>query len=271
MTGLSFRERIQQGLLQAPGAYDALGAKIIEAEGFETVYMTGYGTAAAAGLPDLGLLTMTDMVRNATRIAQAVDIPVIADADTGYGNEANVARTVQDFERAGVAAIHIEDQAWPKKCGHMKEKRIVDTVEMVAKLKAAVDARASKDFLIIARCDAIAVEGFDAAIDRARAYGEAGADVLFVEAPETREQVAEIPKRLPDWPHLINLAPRTPNFSANELEDLGYSIAIYPGICFVAALEACEHAVRDLKRTGMCPDMEHWRERFDEINRFLGA
>ena len=267
----SLRTRLGKGLLQAPGAYDALGAKVIEAAGFEAVYMTGYGTAAAAGLPDLGLLTMTDMVRNAERIARAVGVPVIADADTGYGNEDNVARTVEEYERAGVAAIHIEDQAWPKKCGHMADKRVVAKDEMVTKVKAAVAARSSEDFLIIARCDAVAVEGFEAALDRARAYGEAGADVLFVEAPETEEQVAAIPERLPQWPQVINLAPRTPDLSADRLAELGYAIAIYPGLCFVAALEAYEHAVRTLKETGAQQDLALWRTRFEEINRFLGA
>lgn len=261
----------RDGLLQVPGAYDALTAKIIEAQGFDAVYMTGYGTAASAGLPDLGLLTMTEMVQNAGRIVQAVEIPVISDADTGYGNEVNVARTVREFERAGISAIHLEDQTWPKKCGHMEGKRVIETGEMVDKLKAAVDARSSSEFLIIARCDAIAVEGFDAAIDRAQAYADAGADVLFVEAPETHEQVEAIPKRLPDLPHLINLAPKTPDFSAEELQTLGYSLAIYPGICLVAALEACTEAVEELKRTGVRPNMEAWRTRFDEMNRFLGA
>jgi len=172
----------------APGAYDALTARIIEQAGFPAVYMTGFGTSASLlGRPDVGLLTMTQMVDNARRIAQAVDVPVISDADTGYGNPLNVIRTVQEYERAGVSAIHIEDQIMPKKCGHMENKQVIASAEMEEKIRAATEARATDDFLIIARTDSRAVEGFESALRRARAYREAGADVLFVEAPQSED------------------------------------------------------------------------------------
>ena len=260
----------QNGLLQAPGAYDALTARVIVAAGFPVVYMTGYGTAASHGYPDIGLVTMTEMVANAARIVEAACVPVIADADTGYGNHANVKRCVREFERAGVAAIHLEDQTWPKRCGHMEGKEVVPVGEMVSKLKAAVDTRHSEDFLIIARSDAIAVEGFEAAIERGHAYAEAGADILFIEAPVDREQLAEIPRRLPQRPQLVNLAPRTPLCSKDELETFGFALAIYPGLCLTAALTACMAEAEHLKKTGLPRDPGNWRERFDERNDFFG-
>ncbi len=187
MKGRMIKELMARGeLVQAPGVYDALSAKIVEARGFNAVYMTGYGTSAGQlGLPDLGFITMTEMVLNAGRIADAVEIPLIADADTGYGNPINVIRTVREYEKAGVAAIHIEDQTWPKRCGHMAGKSVIEVKEMVGKIKAAVDARRNEDFLIIARTDAIATDGFDQAIERGHLFAEAGADVLFIEAPGT--------------------------------------------------------------------------------------
>jgi 2-methylisocitrate lyase-like PEP mutase family enzyme len=168
----------------APGAYDALTARLVEQAGFEAVYMTGFGTAASLlGRPDIGLLSFSEMVDNARRIVRAVEVPVIADADDGYGNPINVIRTVQEYEAAGVSAIHIEDQVSPKKCGHLEGKEVIEASEMVEKVRAAVEARQSEDFVIIARTDARAVEGMDRALKRARLYREAGADVLFVEAP----------------------------------------------------------------------------------------
>ena len=264
------KDRIDEGpLLVAPGVYDGLSASLAARAGFEAVYMTGYGTAAAHGYPDLGLLTLTEMVRTAAGIVSTVDVPVIADADTGYGDARNVARTVCEYERAGVAALHLEDQDWPKKCGHMADKRLVSTGEMVDKIKAAVDARTRDDLLIIARTDAIAVEGFDAAIERAQAYAQAGADVLFVEAPENRNQVEAIPKRIPERPHLISMAPRTPSLSVSELEKLGYRIAIYPGICLVAAITAGLEQLHHLQQTGEQQNLKEWSERFDEFNEML--
>lgn len=266
-----FRELLagRSGLIAAPGAYDGLTAKIIAAAGFDVVYMTGYGTAASHGLPDRGLLSFSEMVQNAARIVDACGLPVIADADTGYGDGGNVARTVREYERAGVAAIHIEDQAWPKRCGHMNGKRLVSMSEMIAKVRAAIDARRDDHFVIIARTDAIATEGFEAALDRAEAYGKAGADMLFVEAPVETGQMIDIVRRLPDWPHVINVAPRTPAVPAGLLEAAGYAVALYPGVCFAAAMQACSDAVEDLRQTGEQPNLETWRDRFDEWNVFL--
>ena len=272
MKRTKLKEMIEGGeLVQAPGVYDALTARIVESRGFSAAYMTGYGTAASHfAYPDIGLLTMTEMVENASRIADAIAIPLIADADTGYGNPMNVVRTVRAYERAGVAAIHIEDQVWPKRCGHMSGKRVIDASEMAGKIKAAVDARRDENFLIIARTDAIATNGFDHAIERGRLFAEAGADVLFIEAPVSREQVEKIPRLLPERFHLINLAPRTPNFSSRELKEMGYAIAIYPGICLAGAIAGCLEEIKKLKDTGTQTNFADWVQSFSELNDFLG-
>ena len=229
----------------APGCFDALGARLIEQAGFPAVYMTGFGTSAALiGRPDVGLLAMTEMVDNARRIVEAVDLPVIADADTGYGNPINVVRTVREYERAGVAALHIEDQVAPKKCGHMEGKQVVPADEMVEKVRAAVDARVSTDLLIIARTDARAVEGLDAAIDRAGRYREAGADILFVEAPQSVDEIRAVAAAFPAVPLLFNYAEggKTPPIEHAFLAELGYAIVIFP----IAALLAATRAMRDV-------------------------
>jgi len=255
-------------LIMAPGAFDALTARIIEEQGFPAVYMTGYGVSAALfGLPDRGLLTMTEMVQSASRICDAVDIPLIADADTGYGNPLNVKRTVSEYEKCGIAAIHIEDQTWPKRCGHMDGKSTISLEEMTGKIKAAVDTRVN--MLIIARTDAIATNGFDHAIERAFAYAEAGADILFIEAPTTVEQVENIPKRFDLRPLLINMAPRTPPISAEVLETLGYSIAIYPGACLTSIIPALNNDIRSLKETGLQKDLKETIYSFADLNNFL--
>ena len=259
-------------LIQAPGVYDALTAKIAEAGGFNAVYMTGYGTTAAHfAYPDIGLLTMTEMVENARRIAAVVQVPLIADADTGYGNPINVVRTVREFEKAGAAAIHIEDQVWPKRCGHMAGKQIIPASDMVGKIKAAVDARRDEDFLIIARTDALATDGFEHAIERGHLFAEAGADILFIEAPVSREQVEEIPRRITGKPLLLNLAPRTPNFSSKEINDMGYAIAIYPGICIAGAVAGCIDEIKRLKETGSQRNLMDFMQAFVEMNNFLGV
>jgi len=272
MKRIRLKELIGSGeLVQAPGVYDALTARIVESRGFNAAYMTGYGTAASHfAYPDIGLLTMTEMVENASRIANAIAIPLIADADTGYGNPMNVVRTVREYERAGIAAIHIEDQMWPKRCGHMSGKRVIEASEMAAKIKAAVDARIDENFLIIARTDALATHGFDHAIERGHLFAEAGADILFIEAPVSREQVAMIPKLLPEKSHLLNLAPRTPNFSSRELKDMGYAVAIYPGICLAGAITGCLTEINKLKDTGTQTNFVDWVESFSELNDFLG-
>lgn len=267
---LKLKKLLDSGeLVQAPGAYDGLTARLVEEAEFPAVYMTGYGTAASYGLPDEGLIGRDEMLHNATRIVQAVDVPVIADADTGYGNPVEVARTVAEYESAGVQAIQLEDQTWPKRCGHMEGKSLVSTNEMVEKLRAACEARSSEDTLIIARTDAIAVEGFDAALERASVYAEVGADILFVEAPENREQLQEIPGALPQRPHLVNLAPRTPSCNANELQAMGYSLAIFPGVCFMAQLQASRAALQSLREMGIQDNLSQWSNEFKKINTFL--
>ena len=259
-------------LIQAPGAYDALTAKIAQHLGFPAVYMTGYGTSVSKlGLPDLGFLTMTEMVDNAGRMADAVGIPLIADSDTGYGNPMNVFRTIREYEKAGVAAIHLEDQIWPKRCGHMAGKNVIPADDMAAKIRAAVDARQDPDFVIIARTDALAVNGMEDAIDRAKMYQDAGADVLFVEAPQTPEQMAEIPQKLKGVPLLINMAPLTPNLPARELKDMGYKIAIYPGLCLAAAITGVIEEVKKLKETGKQTDITEWIQSFADLNEWLEA
>jgi 2,3-dimethylmalate lyase len=257
-------------LVVAPGVFNPLTAMIAESQGFEAVYMTGFGTATMNhGYPDLGLITMTEMVQNAARIASCVGIPVIADADTGYGNPINVVRTVQEYERAGVAAIHMEDQVWPKRCGHMTGKAVIEADEMAAKIRAAVDARNDPDFLIIARTDALATHGFEHAIERGRLYGEAGADVLFIEAPTTVEEMALIPRRLPEKPHLVNMAPRTPNLPIADLKNMGFSIALFPGICLAASIAACIEELQGFKENGKQRDFGDWIQSFSELNDFL--
>ena len=236
----------QPGLLVAPGAYDGLSARLIAQAGFSAVYMTGFGTAASVlGQPDVGLLTMSEMVGRAAALAAVVgDLPLIADADTGYGNPINVRRTVREYERAGAAAIHIEDQVWPKKCGHMEGKQVIPTDEMVQKIRAAVEARQDPDFVIIARTDANAVYGLEDALRRGRAYREAGADVIFIEAPRSMEELRSIAQAFPDVPLLYNWAEsgKTPLLSLEEIHALGFKLVIFP----VSLLFAATHALLDL-------------------------
>ncbi len=259
-------------LVQAPGVYDALAAKIVQSQGFNALYMTGYGVSAGMfGFPDLGLVTMTEMVNSASRIADSVDIPLIADADTGYGNPINMVRTMREYEKAGVAAIQLEDQTWPKRCGHMAGKSVIDAREFVGKIKAAVDARKDPNFLIIARTDSLATDGFEHAIERAHMFAEAGADILFVEAPVDKEQVEKIPKALTERPLLLNLAPRTPNFSVEEIKSMGYAVVIYPGVCLAAAITGCIEELKRIKDTGRQRDFSDFISSFVELNNFLGV
>jgi 2-methylisocitrate lyase-like PEP mutase family enzyme len=237
------------GMTIAPGAYDCITAKLIADAGFEVVYMTGAGTAAAHGFPDYGLLTMSEMVGNASKIAATVDRPVIADADTGYGNELNVVRTVHEYARHGVAAIHIEDQVFPKKCGHLDNKEVIPADDYIAKIRAAADARGSSDFIVIARTDSRAVIGFDEAIKRANAALAAGADVAFVEAPQTMEEVAAVPK-LVKGPCLLNVVRRgkTPTIELKDAEAMGYKIAILPTLLFRGVIGCCEELLAEVKK-----------------------
>lgn len=250
----SLREMFDAGeMVLAPGCYDALGARLIEQAGFPAAYMTGFGSAASRlGRPDVGLMSMPEMVDNARRIVSAVDIPVVADADTGYGNSINVIRTVQEYESAGVAALHLEDQVMPKKCGHMEGKLLVPVAEMAAKLAAAVAARRSADFLIIARTDARAVEGLDAALSRARAYREAGADALFVEAPQSESEIEAVAEAFPDVPLLFNYAEggKTPAVNYEFLRSLGFALVIFPLTLLLSATGAMRAALGRVKSDG---------------------
>jgi 2-methylisocitrate lyase-like PEP mutase family enzyme len=242
------------GMPVAPGAYDGIGARLIEQAGFGAVYMTGAGTSAARGYPDFGLLTLSEMVENAATMARSVGIPLIADADTGYGNELNVTRTVREFQARGVAAIHIEDQVSPKRCGHLDGKEVVSREAFVSRIRAAVEARRSDAFMIIARTDARAVLGLDEAVWRANAALEAGADMAFVEAAQTLEEVAAVPRRV-QGPCLLNVVPggRTPVFDLREAETMGYKLAILPGLMLKAAIEAGDAALAALKATHTAP------------------
>lgn len=243
---------VQQGLLVAPGAYDALSARLIAQAGFPAIYMTGFGTAASVlGQPDVGLLTMSEMVSRAAAFAAVVgDRPLIADADTGYGNPINVRRTIREYERAGVAAIHIEDQVWPKKCGHMEGKQVISVDEMVQKIRAAVDARQDPDFVIIARTDANAVYGLEDALRRGRAYREAGADVIFIEAPRSIEELRAIAQAFPDVPLLYNWAEsgKTPLLPLEEIHALGFKLVIFPVSMLFAATQALLDLLEALKQ-----------------------
>jgi 2-methylisocitrate lyase-like PEP mutase family enzyme len=239
------------GYTMAPGAYDTLTARLVQLAGFEAVYLTGGGYSRANGYPDLGLLSESEIVAWLSRTADAVEIPVIADMDNGYGNAINVVRAVRDFEKAGVAGFHLEDQMSPKKCGHYEGKEVVSAHEMSGKIKAAADTRRDADLVIIARTDARAIEGLNAAIDRANAYLEAGADVAFVEAPQTVEEIAAIPKAV-KGPVLINIfeGGKTPVVPAAKLEALGYRIGIYPSQTHRAAIRAAQDALQVLKEDG---------------------
>lgn len=244
----------EEQLIVAPGAYDGITARLIETAGFPAIYMTGAGTAATFGYPDYGLLTMNEMVENAGRMTAAVSLPVIADADTGYGNELNVVRTVREYERTGVAGIHIEDQGFPKRCGHLDDKEIIPLDDYLAKIRAAVEAKRDQDFMIIARTDSRAVAGLDEAIRRANAALSAGADMAFVEAPQTMEELAAVPK-LVKGPCLLNLVRlgKSPDIDLATGREIGYRLAIVPGLLFTCVVGACETALAELKQTGRHP------------------
>jgi 2-methylisocitrate lyase-like PEP mutase family enzyme len=268
----------------APGIADGLSARLVAQAGFEAVYASGGAISRSAGLPDLGLLSSTEIVARLESIVDVTELPVIADADTGYGNALNARRAVRAFERAGVAALHLEDQTFPKKCGHYDDKSLVPVAEMVQKLKAARDALHDPDFVLIARTDAIAVEGFEAAIDRASAYVEAGADMVFVEAPTTEEQIAEIARRVPGW-KLINMfqGGKTPLLPTRRLAELGYQLVIIPSDLQRAAIAAMRRALQCIADDGstaaMAGDMVTFKEReavigtdgYQELDRRFGA
>ncbi len=253
----TFADMIKSGpMVVAPGAYDCITARVIEQAGFPCVYMTGAGTSAAHGLPDYGLLTMTEMVANARRITSCINVPLVSDSDTGYGNELNAFRTVQEFERAGVSAIHIEDQVFPKKCGHLENKELIPAEDYFAKIRAASAAKRSKTFQIIARTDSRAVAGFDEAISRANGALAAGADMVFVEAPRTLEEVAQVPK-LVKGPCLLNMVlnGKTPLPILADAERMGYRISILPGMLLSNIIGLCDKLLAEVKETGKVPGM----------------
>ena len=260
-------------MIVAPGAFDPLSARLVEEAGFPAVYMTGFGTSAALlGRPDVGLLTMTEMVGNAGRIAACVDVPVIADADTGYGNPLNVIRTVGAYEAAGVAGIHIEDQVAPKKCGHMEGKLVIPAEEMAEKVRAAADARSQPEFVIIARTDARAVEGLDRALQRGRMYREAGADVLFIEALTSEAEAEEAVRAFPGVPLLFNWAEggKTPPIGLDRLKEMGYRIVIFPIGTLLAATGAMRRILQEIARAGTPAAIMHELPTFAEFVDFIG-
>ncbi len=260
-------------LLVAPGAYDALSAKIIAQGGFDAVYMTGYGASASVlGAPDVGLLTMSEMLKRAGDIVEAVKIPVLADGDTGFGNAINVRRTVREYEKAGVCGIQLEDQVSPKKCGHMPGREVIPMEDMVQKIKAAVDTRQDDDFVIVARTDARTTHGLDEALRRGRAYEQAGADVIFIESPESMDELKRINVAFPNTPTLANMIEggRTPLLSADELERLGFGIAIYPLGPLYAAAKAVESYLKELRTAGSVAHKVQDMITFAEFNTLIG-
>ena len=262
------------GPLLAPGSYDALSARLVEQAGFDVVYMTGFGsTASLIGRPDVGLLTGTEMIDNARRIVAAVDVPVIADADTGYGNAINVVRTVQAYEQAGVAGIHLEDQVMPKKCGHMSGKAVIGAEEMAGKIRAAVAARRDPNFLLIARTDAAAVEGLDAAIARARLFADAGADVLFVEAPTSEADIEQVTTQLRDLAPLVfnwTEGGRTPGLSLARIAELGFSLVLFPLGTLFAATAGIRSLLATLRADGTPAAALAGLPSFDEFTELVG-
>lgn len=271
-TTLLRRHIEEQEILMIPVVHDALCARIAEQSGFKAIFTAGYANSAALlGKPDISLLTLTEMVDVASRIADAVKIPVFADGDTGHGNVTNVIRTVKLFEKAGVAGLFIEDQVEPKRCGHMAGKQVIPAEEMIAKLRAALDARSDPDFVIMARTDALAVGGIDDAIHRARLYREAGADLIFVEAPESVEQMRRIIREV-KAPHMVNMLPggRTPLLTAKELQEIGYSVVAYATACTYTIARAVKDLFETLHRTGTTAGIEDHMMNFDEFNRLVG-
>ena len=257
------------GMITAPGCYDGLTATLISRAGFDCAYMTGAGTSIAKGYPDFGLMTMTEMVANADTIANAANCPVICDADTGYGNELNMTRTVHEYERAGVAGIHIEDQGFPKKCGHLDDKEIIPLDDYIAKIRAAVAARRDPNFQIISRTDSRAVLGFEEAVRRGNAALEAGADIVFLEAPQTLDEVKAVPRQI-KGPCLFNYVEggKTPDMDLKTVASLGFKVAILPGVLLRQAILGCEDVLKGLKSTGEPPNnYKHVRVR-EMFNRF---
>ena len=263
----------QERTILVPGAYDAFSAKILKQAGFKVLYMTGSGvTASLTGMPDVGILTMMEMVNQARNIVNAVDLPLICDADHGYGNPVNVIRTVKEYERAGVAGIHIEDQVAPKKCGHFEGKQIVPAEEMVKKIEAAIYAREDNDFFLIARTDARSVKGLDEALERAHLYVKAGADMIFVESPQSVEELRAISDKLSDIPLLVNMVEggKTPALPFEELKEMGYKIVLYPTSGIRAVAKTLQELAGHLYRYKDTKDFEDRLVTFEGRNQITG-
>jgi methylisocitrate lyase len=265
------RDLLQQPeIIVAAGCYECVSARLVERAGFRAAYLTGYGTSAALlGKPDYGYINLVEMTTHGKHVAQSISIPLISDADTGYGNVLNTIRTVQEFERNGVAAIHIEDQTFPKRCGHMEGKQVISVQEHMMKIKAAAEARTS--MLIIARTDARAMLGLEEAIERGLAYREAGADIIFVDAPQSVEEVQRIGEKI-KAPLLINMTEggKTPPLSSRELQQLGYKIVIYPITAMLAGVKAMEMALQELREQGTTQGIRQHMRSFGELNEILG-
>jgi 2-methylisocitrate lyase-like PEP mutase family enzyme len=271
---MSLRARLQSGkILVAPGAYDALTARLLEQAGFEAVYRGGYAASAAAfALPDLGITTLTDMVDHLRRMTNAIDVPVIADADTGYGEVPQVVHTVHELEAAGAAAIQFEDQVFPKRCGHMEGKKVIPAEEMVIKLRAALDARRNPETVIIARSDATAVTGLDDAIARSRMYADAGADVVFIDAPTSEDDLKAIAAGGINAILMVNISEygKTPDLGAQRFEELGFGLVIYPSSTLFAAAQSTKELAAALMTEGSTVSSLPRMMPFDEINGILG-
>lgn len=251
-TTTQLKKRLEQDKpIIAPGVFDGLSARLVEQAGFEAVYASGGAIARSSGYPDIGLLSFTEVCMRLQQIVDVTTIPVIADADTGFGNEVNVRRTVREYERLGVAALHLEDQEFPKRCGHLNNKKLIPIEEMALKIRVAKNSLTDPDFTLIARTDAIAVEGFDSALTRAEAYLEAGADMIFVEAPQTLAQIEQIATRLPQ-PKLINMfyGGKTPLVPKNKLQELGYKLIIIPSDLQRASIKAIQTTLATIKEQG---------------------
>ena len=268
LKGLFSRKR----LLIAPGAFDGLSARLVEEAGFEAVYLSGGAVARSMGVPDIGLVTMSEVIERAVQVVSAVKIPVIADADTGYGNAMNLVRAVREFERAGVAAIHIEDQVTPKRCGHLEGKAVISLEEMEKKLAAALQSRADPDFAIIGRTDARAIHGIEEAIRRGKSFAQLGVDAVFVEAPESESELETIARSISGVPLMVNMfkGGKTPLLPASRLEGMGFRVAIFPSETQRAAIYAMREALTLLKRDGSTAGMDDRLATFQERDRIVG-
>jgi 2-methylisocitrate lyase-like PEP mutase family enzyme len=270
---MSLRERLgDPRIIVAVGAHDGLTATLAERAGFEAVYAGGYSVAAHNhGLPDIGLVGLAEVAASLMRMTAVATVPVVVDADTGYGSEPGVKRSVIELERAGAAAVQIEDQVFPKRCGHMEGKKVIPRDEMVLKLRAALGARRNPETLVIARTDALQMNGLDDAIDRCNAYAEAGADVTFVDAPRTREQLEEVARKV-DGPKLVNMSEtgRSPTLTADELQELGFNIVIFPSTQTWLFARVYQELLEELQKTGTSEGLRDRMMPFDEVNDLLG-